>query len=147
MKTHPGRWYGTSDTPGKSARSGSAGGVEVLEEGPRESSQRPVEGVAAREGVVGLVGAPVHEGPNALEGGWALVARPQPFPFKLEDANMRASDLERGKHDSQLQCLSLRCFSLIRGHFDPDGFNSKAYCRSCPMNMSRRAGERLGNGS
>jgi hypothetical protein len=40
--------------------------------------------------------------PDALEGGWALVTSAQSLRLKLEDADVRASDLERGKHDSQL---------------------------------------------
>ena len=40
--------------------------------------------------------------PDALEGGWALISSAQSLRLKLEDADVRASDLERGKHDSQL---------------------------------------------
>ncbi len=56
------------------------------------------------------MGASADEAPNALEGGGTLVTRPQPFRFKLEDANVRASQIERGKHDSQLQYLSVKLF-------------------------------------
>ena len=49
---------------------------------------------------------PLHEHPDALEGGWVICSIAQPFRFKLEDANVRASDLERGKHDSQLHSFS-----------------------------------------
>ena len=78
--------------------------------------------------------------PDALEGGWVVRAIPQPFRFKLECANVYACNLERWKHVSQLHCLS-----LIRGPSGPVDLNIKAVIRYCPMNMSQRADEHLGN--
>lgn len=99
------------DTPGTSGGPGVTGVSDVSRKRLKTSG--------------GLVGASADEAPNALEGDGTLVTRPQPFRFKLEDAYVRASQIERGKHDSQLQYLSVE-HSLIRGYFSPDGFNTKA---------------------
>ena len=55
--------------------------------------------------------------PDALEGGWGFRAGPQPFRFKLEDADVRASKLERGKHDSQLHLIFLVVSLLVTTEF------------------------------
>ena len=44
---------------------------------------------------------------------WAVVTSPQPVRFKLKHANVGASDLDGGDHDSQLRVLSLRFEALM----------------------------------
>ena len=90
-------------TPPATARGGPfVGGAGDLEEGPRDTlSAAQVRG-ATQRGASRSVRTSSDEHPYALEGGGVLGANPRPFRFKLEDADVRASNLERGNHDSQL---------------------------------------------
>ena len=55
----------------------------------------------------------LHEIPHTLTGRGIVRPHSQPFRFELKDANVRASNLERGKHDSQLQYFLFRYYAVL----------------------------------
>ena len=88
----------------------------------------------------------LHEIPHALTGCGIVRPHPQPFRFELKDANVRASNLERGKHDSQLQYFLFRYYAVfaIGSQDGSDDLDTKVSGSDCPMNNSQRVDERLG---